>query len=129
MAFFSFSLNCQTPRQRRPAIDHFFSDPEETLCSYRGCTSPYSVLFYRRIGNRKSIRNGQDQGSLRAVNTKRKDSNLRKKFLNKNLLSAKKIAGGSMRNRRAPGLTKNTDHSGHFQPKTPTSDLFFSRKI
>ena len=82
---FSFSLNCQTPREMRPASDHFFPDPksllEETLCSYRGCMSPYSILFYRLIGNRYET----DQGSPRAVNKTKVQQ-----FTDKNLLSAKK---------------------------------------
>ena len=57
--------------------------------------------------------------------TKRKYSNL----LIKNLLSAKKIASGSMPNHRTPGLTENTDQGGCFQPKALTSDSFLGKKF
>ena len=102
-----------------------FTCPSEIRCFYpRGLTRPYSILFYHQIGNRKSIQNGQDRGSPRAVSKTKVQQ-----FTDKKSTSSQKIAGGSMRNRRASGPTENTDHGGRFQPKTPTSDSFFRQKI
>ena len=96
------------------------------VCSRRHCVAiggvRVRILFYStaELATRNRYQTDKTE-ALCVMYTKRKYSNLPIK----NLLSAKKIAGVSMRNRRAPGLTENTDH---VQQKTLTSDSFFRRK-